>query len=240
MNTPYMVVEGPANERFRVSSRLLRAILNADQFLTEAESSALRRRSAHEKQKPAPVPVIQPNVAEDDHPRNEERDISTESSDENSCDDDESVVNPVPLVTKSCSKKRKAALKNTKIFSLSPPAKRLNVRATRCSPRRVSDLGADDVAAAASAESDIRAPKDGHWESKYQQLELFHQKYGHCRVPRRNNKKILYAGQLERWVRSQREEMKKLDRGLNSRMTPDRMEKLDSLDFVWDGTRKGK
>ena len=72
-----------------------------------------------------------------------------------------------------------------------------------------------------------------NWEEKYLQLEDFHTKHGHCNVP------SVYPEnrQLSIWVRCQRRQYKlytlqRIDQP--SSMTPDRIDRLNSIGFVFD------
>lgn len=67
------------------------------------------------------------------------------------------------------------------------------------------------------------------WLKRYQQLQTFHAKYGHCRVP--NNS--LEFPQLGVWVRNQRREYKRLEHGEPSTLSTDRLARLEALDFAW-------
>jgi Helicase associated domain len=78
------------------------------------------------------------------------------------------------------------------------------------------------------------------WSRRYQQLEAFHQQYGHCRVP---NNDVQYPG-LGIWVRNQRREYQRLlheDDTCDTRnkakkkstLSPERLQALQRLDFCW-------
>jgi len=147
------------------------------------------------------------------------------------------------------SNKRKAALNNTAIFSdRSKPTKKRRAPKKKQQKQKVSAPKpapkiVDDVASASSSESTNAAAKRKrhfpNWNDKYEELKQFREKHGHTRVPRRNHN-YRYAAQLERWIRSQREMMKKLNRGEKSTLTPERIEMLDALGFVWDASNSKK
>ena len=243
MDPLFLEVEGPTKERFRVSPRLLRAILNADQFLTEQagrKSQAVLGGAALPRKSPKPEPVLvvvaaQPSTArnEEKKPHQNHREKTLEDlvvtddpaySSEDGLDANKSVVHTVSTdqsinSSRGSSKKRKAALRNTAIYLASPPSKRLVFKKAQSS------------ASSSSSANKERGASAGQWEVMYQQMALFHQARGHCRVPRNRN-----LDRLERWVRTQREEMRKIKRGIKSnRLTPERIGKLDTLGFVWDG-----
>lgn len=85
---------------------------------------------------------------------------------------------------------------------------------------------------------------DAQWNQRFDQLCEFKRKHGHTMVPQN-------SGDLGRWVKMQREQKKTTDRrkaGIpvpaNKRprpcMPPERIVKLDSIDFSWEsGTRRG-
>ena len=61
---------------------------------------------------------------------------------------------------------------------------------------------------------------DTQWWEKYDQLEAFHAKEGHCRVPRKGP-----TTQLECWVVAQRR---------NDSLSQDRIDALNRLNFTWN------
>ena len=77
------------------------------------------------------------------------------------------------------------------------------------------------------------------WEGTYEVLKRYRERHGHCRVPQHyvtaddddGNEKGVCLGT---WVLTQRREAKKRLEGQPSRMTADRVAKLDALDFEWD------
>jgi len=66
----------------------------------------------------------------------------------------------------------------------------------------------------------IQALYDAQWQHYYQELQLFYQAHGHCRVPG-NNK------QLTSWIENQRTAKK------NNLLLPEREQKLNELGFIW-------
>ena len=72
------------------------------------------------------------------------------------------------------------------------------------------------------------------WDKKFELLKQFEQDQGHANVPR-NDKT------LGRWVATQRSQFKKKTEGLKTTMTDDRVNKLESIGFVWaiGTTRRG-
>eukprot|EP00535_Pseudo-nitzschia_heimii_P009626 CAMPEP_0197192634 /NCGR_PEP_ID=MMETSP1423-20130617/25375_1 /TAXON_ID=476441 /ORGANISM="Pseudo-nitzschia heimii, Strain UNC1101" /LENGTH=273 /DNA_ID=CAMNT_0042645557 /DNA_START=1 /DNA_END=819 /DNA_ORIENTATION=+ len=67
------------------------------------------------------------------------------------------------------------------------------------------------------------------WSSKYEELLAYKKKNGDTRVPQhfRENKA------LGKWVAKQREQYKLHKKGKHSFLTPDRLEKLNVIGFVW-------
>jgi hypothetical protein len=73
------------------------------------------------------------------------------------------------------------------------------------------------------------------WYERWQELAEFKQCYGHPNVP----KQYPENGQLALWVKCQRRQYKLYVSGLKSSMTPDRIERLNCLGFVFS-PRSGK
>jgi len=65
------------------------------------------------------------------------------------------------------------------------------------------------------------------WKSKFEELRRFKQLHEHTNVPK--SKK-----QLNNWVNNQRSEYKKFKDNKKSYMTPERIEKLESIGFEWE------
>jgi len=68
------------------------------------------------------------------------------------------------------------------------------------------------------------------WQLRYRDLVAFKQKHGHCLVPLENSDNP----QLAHWVKRQRCQWKNISKGKKSTLTPERLELLKRLDFVWD------
>ena len=64
---------------------------------------------------------------------------------------------------------------------------------------------------------------DAQWEERFRSLKRFHQREGHCRVPRHYREADYHLGE---WVHVQRQ-------GKDT-MLPERRQRLDALGFVWD------
>jgi hypothetical protein len=64
------------------------------------------------------------------------------------------------------------------------------------------------------------------WPVRYQQLVEFRQKYKHTRVPGS-------LPQLGEWVQNQRRQKERLDQGKSSTLTPERIQRLYDLEFIW-------
>jgi hypothetical protein len=78
-------------------------------------------------------------------------------------------------------------------------------------------------------------PRHVPWEHRYKQLIAFKEKYGHAQVPIGWEENI----QLSNWVSTQRQEYKLIQRGRQSRLTQDRIDLLNKVDFVWEAQRGG-
>lgn len=72
------------------------------------------------------------------------------------------------------------------------------------------------------------------WEERLNELREFHKANGHCNVP----KKYPANPSLAIWVKCQRRQFKLLRAGKTSNMSPQRIEKLLSLGFVFDPRMK--
>ena len=75
------------------------------------------------------------------------------------------------------------------------------------------------------------------WEENFDAFCEFQQVKGHCYVPG------LYKAdtRLGRWVQDQRAEYKKLSEGKESRqLTQERLERLESAGFLWDGRKRSR
>lgn len=70
------------------------------------------------------------------------------------------------------------------------------------------------------------------WDVRFQELKEYREGKGHCLVPRNypKNQPLAY------WVGHQRKEMSKLRQNKKSRLTNQRIEALDSIDFCWDAS----
>jgi hypothetical protein len=74
------------------------------------------------------------------------------------------------------------------------------------------------------------------WLERWQELAEFKQRYGHPNVP----KNYYENSQLAVWVKCQRRQYKLYEAGQGSNMTPDRIERLNSLGFVFNPRTSGK
>ena len=78
-------------------------------------------------------------------------------------------------------------------------------------------------------------PRHIPWSARYQELVAFREKYGHAQVPIGWEDNV----QLSNWVSTQRQEYKLLQKGKSSRLTNDRIDLLNKVDFVWEAQRGG-
>jgi len=82
-------------------------------------------------------------------------------------------------------------------------------------------------------ENHLFARDDEGWEGHFKNLTAFKEEHGHTRVPNRYKT----IPKLANWVMSQRRQFTLLTQGKKNSMTPERIQKLDSLGFTWSVTR---
>ena len=70
------------------------------------------------------------------------------------------------------------------------------------------------------------------WDQRYRDLQAFQKRVGHCRVPAN------FVGGLGIWVRNQRREYQRLQRGEPSTLYPERLQALQALGFEWYKSRE--
>lgn len=75
------------------------------------------------------------------------------------------------------------------------------------------------------------------WMLRYEELVEFCNENGHCAVPHRASPKYRH---LSKWVGRQREQYKLYGSGVPSRMTAERVEKLNKIGFIWNAKFYGK
>ena len=68
------------------------------------------------------------------------------------------------------------------------------------------------------------------WEAQFQLLEKFQAEHGHCRVPLKHSVNNVKLGS---WVKKQRQEYQKFEKGQKSQITQERIDQLNSIDFDW-------
>lgn len=68
------------------------------------------------------------------------------------------------------------------------------------------------------------------WEEKWNELAAYAKAHGHCRLPAHDPNNI----QLTTWAKCQRRQYKLMRSGKHSNMTDERVEKLNSLGFIWN------
>jgi len=78
---------------------------------------------------------------------------------------------------------------------------------------------------------------DGKWSKSFELLRKFKEEHGDCLVP---SNYLVDGFKLYTWVTTQREQYRKLQKGLQSSVTPDRIAALESIDFVWGGVNGGQ
>mmetsp|Transcript_54429 Transcript_54429/g.80794 ORF Transcript_54429/g.80794 Transcript_54429/m.80794 type:complete len:383 (-) Transcript_54429:390-1538(-) len=72
------------------------------------------------------------------------------------------------------------------------------------------------------------------WDSKYRELLEYKAEFGNCCVPQHYQRNK----HLGKWVAKQREQYSLLMRGKHSLLTPERLDILNSVDFVWNAKRR--
>jgi len=71
------------------------------------------------------------------------------------------------------------------------------------------------------------------WNERFQELIQFREANDHCFVPHKH----LQNPKLSQWVRKQRHQRKKKERGLHSTLSDERQEMLTNAGFIWDSHR---
>ena len=83
---------------------------------------------------------------------------------------------------------------------------------------------------------DIVRSKESRWNDRFQELKRFKDKFGHCIVPT----KFKPNPSLGCWVSTQRVHFKRLKVGRHTSLTQEKIEKLDSIGFIWDASEVSK
>ena len=76
----------------------------------------------------------------------------------------------------------------------------------------------------------FRPYQSGQWHDMFHELCAFKRSHGHCLVPHTFTQNL----PLARWVKRQRYQYKLMQEGKASSMTPERIQTLQSIGFVWD------
>lgn len=84
-----------------------------------------------------------------------------------------------------------------------------------------------------SAERRARTLVSSSWNARFRELIQFRETHDHCFVPHNypENPK------LSQWVRKQRHQRKRKEKGLHSTLSEDRQEMLTNAGFIWDSHR---
>ncbi|GKY98439.1 hypothetical protein MPSEU_000801400 [Mayamaea pseudoterrestris] len=80
-----------------------------------------------------------------------------------------------------------------------------------------------------------RDPRHVPWSKRYEELQEFKQRFGHAQVPIGWKENV----PLSNWISTQRQEYKLKLKGRNSRLTQERIDLLNKVDFVWEAQRGG-
>ena len=85
-----------------------------------------------------------------------------------------------------------------------------------------------------------RKSDDTVWNQRLKELKIYKKKHGDCFVPIRYKNNAKHA-KLGYWVGNQRSEYKKWLNGVHSKITQERIDQLNEIDFAWEvGTGNGK
>ena len=71
------------------------------------------------------------------------------------------------------------------------------------------------------------------WEGHFEKLVQFKELHGHCRVPQNHTADDVNLGN---WVKKQRQEYQKFEKGQKSQITQERIDQLNSIGFDWGTT----
>ena len=72
--------------------------------------------------------------------------------------------------------------------------------------------------------------RDASWKQHFNELVKYKKKHGDCLVPQKYEHNV----RLGTWVTKQRVEHKKWLKGVHSRLTQERIDQLNEIDFVWE------
>ena len=76
-------------------------------------------------------------------------------------------------------------------------------------------------------------PQKTKWEDKFVQLMEYQRDHGHCK-PTPRDEDSMQLRQLANWVKAQRRHYNLFVQGKSSPMTRERIERLNSINFVWN------
>eukprot|EP00934_Nitzschia_sp_Nitz4_P007212 Nitzschia sp. Nitz4//scaffold59_size112058//88809//89669//NITZ4_004124-RA/size112058-processed-gene-0.201-mRNA-1//1//CDS//3329555168//7202//frame0 len=93
---------------------------------------------------------------------------------------------------------------------------------TLVTPLSLSDGSSDSPSSPSSS-------KKCHWTEKFEELTSFKLRFGHCLVPNNWKENV----KLSQWVKRQRHQYKLRSEGKSSSLSPERIEALETLGFVW-------
>lgn len=112
-------------------------------------------------------------------------------------------------------------------------AKRQRYQYKLCKYGKPSSMTQERVQALEKLDFCWNAHKE-NWYARYEELKQFKMDLGHSNVP--SNYEV--NRKLATWVKCQRRQYKLSHMGEHSNITPDRIELLEKLDFVWDCIRE--
>lgn len=107
---------------------------------------------------------------------------------------------------------------------------RPDISTTVSNPTSAEAATVSDSTSATSISSLSPAVTSGRWFDRFQDLVQFKEEHGHCCVPSHWPKNP----PLAQWVKRQRHQFKRSKEGLHSTITPDRIDALNKMKFVWD------
>eukprot|EP00978_Attheya_sp_CCMP212_P017859 scaffold48121_cov47-Attheya_sp.AAC.7 len=100
----------------------------------------------------------------------------------------------------------------------------------------ISGMRVQNVSIATTLNDPASSDVSVSWNEKYEALVEYKKDHGHSRVPQRNKAN---PG-LGNWVKKQRNDYAKLQRGQHSAISQDRIDKLNEIDFIWNLKTSGQ
>jgi len=96
-----------------------------------------------------------------------------------------------------------------------------------------SELSSSSSPSNSSRSRRTRSLVSSSWNERFQELVQFREAYDHCFVPHN----FPANPKLSQWVRKQRHQRKRKEKGLHSTLSDERQEMLTNAGFIWDSHR---